>query len=322
VSVQPQDSSDGSTSPIAASPLSIVDGDYPIGSLLANEEGRTSLNLLVDKAGHVVYAQRLATSGFDRLDEAAIKIARTRWTFKPATNKGQPIAGSVKIDVTWKFPLRPADEFKPDIPDLPAGSNPFNFRRPEPLTTHMYTEKDYPAAAVSRGEQGLVGVKYLIAEDGSIADVRVTSSSSFPILDASAVDLIKSHWKFQPATVDGKPVKIWVTASVIFKLRNGNEAASEGRRFCTSSPIIGTSMSMTPAGGTDAIEVGQWVHITRDGRADDVIVNTEKGWMRFNKALVEQLNQTLRNPSVARGRRPESCWYDGGITVPPIPPGR
>jgi TonB family protein len=321
VSLQPQASSDGSMPPFAERPLVIVDGDYPFASLLANEEGRTSLNLLVDNAGRVTFAQRLGTSGSDHLDQAAIQIARTRWTFKPATDKGQPTTGSVRIDVTWKLPLVPAEEYKPDIPDLPAGSNPLSFKRPEPITAHTIGPYDYPRNSVIRGEQGIVIAKYLIAEDGSVGDFRLLSSSGFSRLDASAKDVVTKRWKFRPATVDGKPVKVWQDMSIVFELRDGpNSPAQDPRRFCTGQPQIGASMRMSPTRGSDGIEVGQWIHVTADGSVDDVIVDTEKGWMRFSKALIETLSQTVHNQPVARGRRPESCWYDGGVVVPATQP--
>jgi TonB family protein len=84
---------------------------YPLASLIETEAGRVALNLIVDTEGHIIFAQRLASSGSDRLDQIAADVAKTRWQFQPATKAGQPVVGSVGVELTWKLPLRPADDY-------------------------------------------------------------------------------------------------------------------------------------------------------------------------------------------------------------------
>jgi TonB family protein len=81
VVVASQVTPDGTTAPIPTR-LDILDTDYPLESLLANEEGQVSLNLLVDAEGKVTFAQVLTGSGSQRLDQAAARVARTRWHFR------------------------------------------------------------------------------------------------------------------------------------------------------------------------------------------------------------------------------------------------
>src|SRR5258705_13500480 len=64
-------------------PLQILDADYPFQSLLAAEEGRTGLNLILDASGRVRTPQIISSSGSPILDGRAVQIARN-WTFQPA----------------------------------------------------------------------------------------------------------------------------------------------------------------------------------------------------------------------------------------------
>lgn len=77
---------------------------------------------------------------------------------------------------------------------------------------------DYPRISVILGEQGRVGVRYLVRADGTVGDVLITKSSGSPRLDAAATRLVH-RWIFKPALRDGAPVAVWIDGVVVFKLR-------------------------------------------------------------------------------------------------------
>ncbi len=77
----------------------------------------------------------------------------------------------------------------------------------------------YPSMSKRMGEQGTVVLRVLVKSDGTAGGVEVKSSSGFPRLDQSAVDAVKS-WRFNPATLDGKPVDEWYQVPIPFKLQN------------------------------------------------------------------------------------------------------
>ena len=85
-------------------PLDISELDYPREALLEHQEGRTGLNLQIDKAGQVRVVQIIGSSGFPGLDSQAAQIAK-RWLFRPATKDDAPIPSELKVDVTWKIPV-------------------------------------------------------------------------------------------------------------------------------------------------------------------------------------------------------------------------
>jgi periplasmic protein TonB len=74
---------------------------------------------------------------------------------------------------------------------------------------------EYPAVARQLKMQGTVELEAVIAEDGSVEDVRILSGN--PVLTKAAAQALKK-WKFTPATEDGKPVKAVAPLEFSFKL--------------------------------------------------------------------------------------------------------
>jgi len=64
--------------------------DYPAISRRLGEEGTVVLRVELDQAGSVVHAEVKASSGFARLDEAALTAVKT-WRCQPARRNGQPV---------------------------------------------------------------------------------------------------------------------------------------------------------------------------------------------------------------------------------------
>ncbi len=66
-------------------------------------------------------------------------------------------------------------------------------------------------------EQGTVTLRVMVRRDGSAGTVEVKSSSGYPRLDQSAIEAVKT-WRFNPATMDGKPIDEWYIVPIPFKL--------------------------------------------------------------------------------------------------------
>lgn len=75
----------------------------------------------------------------------------------------------------------------------------------------------YPAYAKANGIQGKVIVQFVVKKDGSIGQVKVIRKKN-PDLDAEAVRVIKTLPKFIPGKMNGKPVNVWFTLPVTFKI--------------------------------------------------------------------------------------------------------
>ncbi len=75
----------------------------------------------------------------------------------------------------------------------------------------------YPAEAMATNIQGRVVVRFVVTEKGKIASPEVVKSVS-PELDAEAIRVIQTLSDFNPGTIDGKPVSVYYTLPIMFKL--------------------------------------------------------------------------------------------------------
>ena len=75
---------------------------YPSASRRLNETGVVQLNFLIDAEGRVVESRVDASSGVERLDEAARK-ALSLCKFKPGTVDGKPEQSWHKMKYVWKL---------------------------------------------------------------------------------------------------------------------------------------------------------------------------------------------------------------------------
>ncbi len=75
---------------------------YPPISRRLGEEGSVRLKVLVNERGRPQDVQIAQSSGFERLDRAAMEAVR-RWTFAAATNGSMPISAWTQVNVTFKL---------------------------------------------------------------------------------------------------------------------------------------------------------------------------------------------------------------------------
>ena len=80
------------------------------------------------------------------------------------------------------------------------------------------TQPEYPPAARRAGEEGTVQLQVFVLESGRAGEVKVAKSSGFPKLDEAAINEVKRNWRFVPGKEDGKPVSMWHTFAVTFRL--------------------------------------------------------------------------------------------------------
>jgi periplasmic protein TonB len=76
---------------------------------------------------------------------------------------------------------------------------------------------DYPAEARRRGLQGRTLLRVEVSAAGTALVVQIVASSGYPVLDQAALAAVR-EWRFDPATLDGKPVSGAVELPVRFRL--------------------------------------------------------------------------------------------------------
>ena len=76
--------------------------DYPLESRMFNEQGKVGLKIWLTEQGTMTDAVVERSSGYPRLDEAAVRYVRERWHYKSAT-KDAPMPKTVLADVMFKL---------------------------------------------------------------------------------------------------------------------------------------------------------------------------------------------------------------------------
>jgi len=77
---------------------------------------------------------------------------------------------------------------------------------------------EYPSLARKRGYQGTVLLEILVDRGGKAKDLRVFTSSGYPILDKAALRSVKG-WLFEPGVRGSKSVEMWVRIPIRFHLK-------------------------------------------------------------------------------------------------------
>ena len=109
-------------------------------------------------------------------------------------------------------PARVVAEAPKPAPQPPSPPRPADYlNNPKP---------PYPALSRRLGEEGIVRLNILVNPDGSVARLELAKSSGYPRLDQSAMDVVQSSWKFEPARQDGNPVAAWVIVPIQFTVRS------------------------------------------------------------------------------------------------------
>jgi periplasmic protein TonB len=81
----------------------ITQPEYPPASRRAGEAGTVQLKCYVKEDGRCSEIAVVKSSGFDKLDEAAVKEVQRNWKFVPAKEDGKPVAAWHTFAVTFRL---------------------------------------------------------------------------------------------------------------------------------------------------------------------------------------------------------------------------
>lgn len=83
----------------------------------------------------------------------------------------------------------------------------------------FHNERDYPARAKSRGEQGTVRVSYTIGIDGRVTNCTIAASSGSSTLDSTTCRILERRFRYEPARdARGLPVAQTKSQSITWVL--------------------------------------------------------------------------------------------------------
>jgi protein TonB len=129
----------------------------------------------------------------------------------------RPADGRVAIRPFRRVPSGRAEAARPAFPRRAASSGAPQVEGAVAWATNR--PPAYPPPSRARGEQGVVVLHVGLDDTGAVVEAVVVESSGFPLLDAAALDAVRT-WRFRPAAVDGRPVATALRQRVRFALGN------------------------------------------------------------------------------------------------------
>ncbi len=85
------------------------------------------------------------------------------------------------------------------------------------LLAYVAQHLKYPEQAIRDSVQGVVQLRFVVLENGSIGDVQIIKSLE-PHCDAEAKRVVKSLPRFIPGKQGGKVVRVWYTIPIRFMI--------------------------------------------------------------------------------------------------------
>lgn len=173
----------GIKAPSAANEHTLHNG-YPEMSRKLYEEGVVTLKFTVGTDGkpHDIRVQH--SSGYPRLDAAAMDEVGANWLYHPAMRNGEAIP--VKLEANVRYSLR----------DDPVSGEHAVFRM---------TPEQFPPGTWNKGESGVTTFGVGLKADGSVINVETVHASGYGDLDAAALQMLDTM-KFGAATLNGRPM--------------------------------------------------------------------------------------------------------------------
>ena len=162
--------------------------------------------------------------------------------FTPGTLGGEAVSVRMTVPITFKIPEMeemPDDSLYTEvdqIPELIGGLRDLQQR------------VRYPTSALVHGVQGNVIVSFVVDEEGTVSERRISGSVSYAIAQAAMEAVTQSS--FTPGIKDGKPVKVKMTMPVTFRITPGSMPLAPvgyGLMMCGSR----TPLHTLPNGGTN-----------------------------------------------------------------------
>jgi protein TonB len=104
-----------------------------------------------------------------------------------------------------------------DIPQLPPPPPPLPVRHAAQIDPSSHLQPPYPPSEYRLQRDGRVQVRITIGPDGRVIDVERVSATSDAFFTATREQALR-HWRFRPATVDGRPVQETRVMSLVFRI--------------------------------------------------------------------------------------------------------
>jgi TonB family protein len=223
--------------------ISKVDPVYPELARRARVEQTVILEVLVDAQGNV--ANIRVIQGHPLLDQAAIEAVR-QWRYSPTYLNGQAVQVLATVSVPFILASDSSSRLSNStmitgvlggvpssttsqgviIGGAPTGGANPAVKPPqrEPIRVGGNVQESkiikmvapvYPELAKRARVEQIVMLEVTVNEEGLVSNVRVIRGH--PLLDQAAIDAVK-QWVYSPTILNGEPMPVVATATLIFSL--------------------------------------------------------------------------------------------------------
>ncbi len=226
---------------------------YPNEARATGIEGVVIVMAFIDENGQVTETEVRSGAPSTGLNEAAVEAIKNT-TFEPAKEEGRPVGVWIGIPVSFSLdedvtaepkssleaPVReiPDDiaaefravfdkvrELKPPPPEEGPTVRFIRYdEKPKPIGGFVAIQQHlvYPQEAKDAGIEGTIIVHAFVDENGQVQETKILKGIPNTGFDEAAVAAIKGV-SFEPAKDEGKPVGIWISVPVNFKLNDGEK---------------------------------------------------------------------------------------------------
>lgn len=191
-----------------------VPPEYPYKARKAGLTGKVFLKFIVNVDGSVSDVSVLGTIGSEAFHQAAID-AISQFRFKPGTLNGKVVPVWMTQPITFSLDYTGLQLPPPAFGDADSSKVlEFYMVEVKPKVLH-YVKPVHPEEAIRDSLEGKVFLKFMVNLDGSVSDVHVLRGTE--VFHQAAIDAV-SQFQFKPAEHNGKPVAVWMTLPVSFRL--------------------------------------------------------------------------------------------------------
>jgi len=217
-----------------------VDPVYPESAKRARVQGVVVIKVTINEEGFVFDTQ--VVKGHPLLSQAAVDAVK-QWQYSPTLLNGErvPIIATVSVVFNLNEGKSTAQMEDPSIrPD--GGLNAFvppssgylagQYANPDanpPRRTALRVGGDiqqskliykvnpvYPEEAKAERLEGTVVLQVTVNEEGLVSGI-IASPGNYEILEEAAIDAVR-QWKYSPTFLNGEPVPVFATVTVVFNL--------------------------------------------------------------------------------------------------------
>ena len=171
------------------------------------------IRFVVNEDGKISGPKVIKSTG-SSLDSEALNVVMNMPPFRAGKKNGKP----VKVYFTANVGVGPVE--KKEGSDAPASKDADRDQKPEPtfnMSSYLQKNMRYPSDARENNIQGKVVVGFVVDEEGRVNNCSILKGIGGGC-DEEALRIVKEMPNWKPGKIEGKPVKVYFTLPIQFKL--------------------------------------------------------------------------------------------------------